>query len=658
MRKNSFFILFLFINCVRDEFNSSLYIKKSIKNSVSRNLAGEKRVRCFKDRFKEEYLQNEVDEIELLYPENKTEGENWKGLDLSSLRLSEVNFIKKFGHKIGNLKGREEDFSGCKNLICVINRIYQNKIPEAGYVHYLWFLKTNQLLSFDNLIPKQKSKNPGEFNGKQIPFENYLFSKEELNFFWVLTHLMTGPFLNSELLKEIQRVPRGEKFEESNLKEYCGLASPAGWIKLTDACLIKDHDQKNSFPYLSILHEISHQLDFYLGRKQFQSPYRSHMPDYLDVSGLYLEEFINEDGYIFREWKSKEDAHFLNPYSKVNPQENFSEVSAHYVLNSSLMKKIISEKQYSFLKDKIFSGREFSPNDEKRDWIEKRQSLILESILTEIMDCGLDDECIRDQKNKLVEKVVNHIEFEEPFACDELSFDGERENLKLNILLAINTNFEKVESLRKQNLEENLSIFEERSFKEKPGILSYLDCYKENKNCYLNLVKDKLGNDLGEIYAQIFPFEAMQTFVNGQLRIFTQPLYSELRGRTEKIWQECSKENNNFTLFIEKYHFIPSGYLDMNQLKCVNYHIENLISAQIQNIEEIEHEAEKLIFLDEILILLNGVLEEQYRSLKISERKNYKEYIQCSNNKQVFDLKYSTPEEIISLGVDINCKEN
>jgi hypothetical protein len=392
MKKSNYFVLAILITAGCTKKSPETLISKWNKESIShdvieRTLASAPEGQCLKDIFSVETLKSEIKEIEKNFIDSKKVSGTWKHLDLSRLPVPQANFLKSYGDGIGDLRNDSIDYSGCSDVPCIFNRVYGKENHFAGYVHYLWYLKFGNMLSADNKVPGQVSKTAGDFNGKVFPLSSYLYNEGELYAFWRLSHMLKTPHTSLSYLKEIQRVPRGERFEGDQYKSACGLAYSSGWILLNDGCLTLRQNTDEGYFYHAVTHELTHHVDFQEGRgtKLF---YRSHKDDYLNLAGLFLKEFVNEKGENVRQWEHRPGIKLVTGYAGGNPQENFAESVSVFRVEGDRTKGNITTDHYNFVSKDYYQNRAFHREALSRIWLTNYNQDTGKAVFKAVVDCS------------------------------------------------------------------------------------------------------------------------------------------------------------------------------------------------------------------------------------------------------------------------------
>jgi hypothetical protein len=363
-------------------------MKVEKETSLERALASAPQGQCLKDLFSVETLSAEVKDLEKKFATAAKVSGTWKHLDLSKLPVPQANFLKTFGNQIGDLKDPESiDYSSCSDVPCIFNKIYKKENHLAGYVHYIWYLRLGHLLAADNKSPSQASEKAGEYNGKIHTLDKYLYADNELYALWRLTQMLKTPHSTLSYLKEVQRIPRGEGFEGKDMAGACGLAYSQGWILLNDGCLTVDWDKDLGYLYQAVTHEMSHQVDFQQGRGSREF-YRSHKQDYLDLSGFFLTEYVDEEGKTVKKWNLKPGSKLPTGYGGTAPQENFAESLAVFRHNGDLTKGAITAPHFKFVSDNYYQTRSFEREELIKTWIQQSSAETGKAVFKSVIDCS------------------------------------------------------------------------------------------------------------------------------------------------------------------------------------------------------------------------------------------------------------------------------
>jgi hypothetical protein len=622
---------------------NSLIISSQSEEGFTRTVASDETTQCMRSQFKVENLKREIEGLESLYTSAEKVKGFWRHVDLSHLPVPQANFLLLYGDKIGDLRDPNTiDYSSCSDLPCIFNKIYKDELREAGPVHYLWYLKFGHMLSLDNQVPKQRSKSPGVFQQKEMPLEKYLYSRDELYAFWKLTHMLDDPFLNIEGLKEIQRIPQGEIFEERDYSTACGLSSGAGWIKLTDQCLQLEKNGEEGYLYFSLVHELGHQIDFAKGKNNSNDTYRSHQEDYLNVSGFYLFEYKDENDFIHREWKIKSGVQTLSPYAAENPQENFAEVIAYYRLEGEKAKKELKPKHYDFMLNEIFKKSAPQSKILLDFWLRKYKPLIFKTTTDQFLDCKRSDNCHEQQVfENVFELITSKIKTSEPEACGLLN---PKESKQFWAKLVRKT----VEKLLKEH-EENfsddndylvqLSGIRKDQASELIGFSAFLNCFKfvdlERESCYRGEVLSEFREPvLGELYLKFYPLSMIENSAGEKYNHLVRSKLQMIQSKADGVWRICTRFpiNDDEPPQGEAFNLLD-GYMVSSQFNCLNNHFGALIDEILQNFGDLEHPGEREFIIKKLKSMAQEFLKKNYEAEmkkellavdKISKKENLK----------------------------------
>jgi len=165
IRNSTLFLSFIFLYSACSErspktlishFEKKSETDKVLERAIANLGEGGK---CLIDIFNVDTLESEVKELEQKLESSPKSVGTWKHLDLSTLPSPQSHFLKKYGKDLGDLNNPDAfDYSSCRDVPCIYNKIYGKEKDVAGYVHYLWYLRFGHMLAADNKIPVQKSK--------------------------------------------------------------------------------------------------------------------------------------------------------------------------------------------------------------------------------------------------------------------------------------------------------------------------------------------------------------------------------------------------------------------------------------------------------------------------------------------------------------------
>lgn len=669
MEKSSHILLLavlIFTGCTRNKTESLLskWEKKNLSEStLERKLASGSENQCLKDLFTTSTLKAEVKSLEKKYESAERVSGSWKHLNLSRLPVPQANFLKSFGGMIGDLKNPDNiDFSSCGDVPCLFNKIHGQGDSVHGYVHYLWYLKTGQLLAADNMVPGQASDTAGIYNGKPFELSDYLFDKNELYAFWRLSHMLKSPHTTLQRLKEIQRVPRGEMFEGERFKFACGLASSAGTILLNDGCLrVNDFDQ--GYFYHAVTHELTHHVDFEQGRGSRQF-YRSHRDDYLAIAGMFINEFVDESGETKRQWQLRPGAMLMTGYAGTNPQENFAESISVFRVDGEQAKSNITSDHYNFVSKDYYEGRAFHREALIRQWVMKYSSEGNREIFKAVIDCSKQKSSPRsvyfkssDFSSPVLPSMLNCIGNEaveigrsmraktflhEPEGCvsrHALKFNEEWENQTKEFL---KTGFDK--HLRELQKDSEYLARIQNFYKEvsDPSIArnAFISCYKESdeEGCFnqkvvegalekasrLKLTEEQT-DELAQMYVNYHSYESTKNQTKEHYRIFVSSHLESIREKANALWQGCESQNHNDDESPSGSLFqLGDGYMVSSFYNCLNGSISEVLQESVRNLSvddfKVQHGKEEILLTEIVMPELIKILHENYESEKAKEK--------------------------------------
>ena len=632
------------------------------KSALVRKVAasGALKTQCLKDVFSVEMLEEEVKEIEQNYAEGERIKGYWRHIDLSTLPIPQANFLKSFGDKLGDLADPNRfQNSTCPDVPCLINSLYGKENHIAGYVHYLWYLRFGLLLAADNLVPNQLSEKPGIFDGKAVPFKDYLFNNDELFGLWRISHMLREPFTSLANLKEIQRVPRGFKHERAEHKSACGLAAGLGWITLTDECL-NINDPYFGPLYRGVIHEIAHHVDFEGGQKIGKS-HRSLEPDYLKFTGMTLVEYVNEKQQKIRTWKMDTNATLVSIYAHTSPQEYFAENLAYFRIRGDQTFKTLTPEHYKFISDNYFGNQSYKDIDIIQSMFTKHNGNTFKAVFEALTEC-------KKQKNSSRSKYFSKEDFSSSLSSQMLNCVGANASLyadELRAKIAINEpegcsvltgrysklEWDKVvkEHLRlkfNEQLQEiqrnyNYASIVETFYKEindkKLARNAFVNCYDQDQKCFeselhkiaLQKVEQmgisaEISPQLAQLYTSLYNYgdtknESLQlydTFIKSQSEL--------IESETENLWQTCRDTSQDDEVAPVPGDFNPAnGYLISSFSNCINSGFTQSLMGILRQIKvgqfSLEHPNEELILTPKIKSEMLKILSASYLNDRIEE---------------------------------------
>lgn len=641
-------------------------------NVMERKLASSQNGQCLNDLFRTDTLKAEVEEYEKPFASAKRVNGTWKHLNLAQLPVPQANFLKTYGKELGDLRNTESiDYSSCEDVPCIFNKIYGRDNNVAGYTHYIWYLKFGNMLSADNMVPEQDSRTAGEYNGKMMPLSSYLYNDKELYALWRLTHMLKSPHTTLKYLKEIQRVPRGEDFEGADYKNACGLAFSGGWIKLTDGCLtVNDWNKDTGYLYQAVTHELTHHVDFEQGRgsKDF---YRSYKPDYLDVSGFFLKEFVDEKGVTQRKWETKQGTKLVTSYAGTAPQENFAENIAVFRVDGDTAKSRTADNHFKFVSDNYYESKSFEKEQLLKTWIEEQSPDTGKSVFKAVIDCSKDAatpksayfkksdfssvifpgmlNCLSYKGQEISTHVKTRSALYQPEGClaiNDKNMTGKwdvhmKEHLKGSFARYLVELEKDPAYLSKiQNFYSKLSD---------PTIAkdSFINCYKEfdEENCYnRELVKNTIDHalqlnlpepqtkEMAELYISYHPYKNTKDETLKSYQIFISSQLETIRKEAQIVWDSCrdipqnDEQSPTGSLFQ-----IGSGYMVSSFYNCLNANIPDAVKNSVRSLSvgdmKIEHAKEEVLLTDEVRPYLVRILKDTYDKEKQKEMKDAAELI-------------------------------
>lgn len=648
------------------------------KSVVERKLASAPEGQCLNDIFTVDTLKAEIRELEKKYAGAERVRGGWRHLNLSELPVPQAQFLKIYGNEIGDLNNPDAiDYSQCLDVPCVFNKIYDKEEHVAGYVHYLWYLKFGHMLSADNAVPVH-NKTPGIYNGKSFELSSYLYTDNELYGFWRLSLMLKAPFTTLAPMKQIQKVPRGERFEGADYKSACGLAYSTGWILLTDGCVTVDvRNLDKGYLYPALTHELSHQIDYDEGRRIYKSSYRSQENDYLDLAGIYLHEYRDEENKLQRVWKHREGIKLMTAYAGTSPQENFAESLAYFRVDGEKARTGITQDHFDFVSREYYQKRGFDQNSLFTSWIKASEIEVNRMVFNATIACSKDPgnhsshyfqkadfnsppmtkllACLGANAQDVASRIKSRSMIHEPEACHSLSSYQSKNNWDSLVKRHLVQAFEKyLNELR--NDEDYLARFEslqQQMSDKKTARDSYVSCFQESDeaSCYENDITAKIFQLAGELnlpedqtqemailYLEQNPFSQTQNETLEYYRSFILSHRSAIHAEADHLWASCKAispddtESPRGSLFL-----IRDGYMISSIYNCLNSRLPSYIQSVVREFSvngfRVQHAKEEMILSQEVKPEIIFRLIDLYSSEREKEAKLAQNVIEKDQGK-------------------------
>ncbi len=632
---------------------------------VERALASAPQGQCLKDVFSVEILKEEMKELEKKFAGGAKVTGTWKHLNLANLPIPQANFLKTYGDKIGDQKNKNSiDYSTCDDVPCLFNKIYGKENYVAGYVHYNWYLKFGNMLSADNLSPSQASAVAGEYNGKIHTLDKYLYDEKELYAFWRLSLMLKAPHTNLSYLKEIQRIPRGERFEGKDLGMACGLAYSSGFILLNDGCLtVYQNQQDTGYLYQAVTHELTHHVDFQEGRGSREF-YRSHKPDYLALAGMFLKEFVDANGKQVRQWELVPGTKLMTSYSGTAPQENFAESISVFRIDGDHAKNQVSDAHFKFVKEKYFHDRSYQKEEIMKAWIQQYTPETGKAVFKAVVDCSKEAaspkslyfkandfsspvlpgmlNCFGNKANEISSSLKTKIMMFEADGCHALGASSSaKSKWDIHIKDHLKVAFDKylLELQRDKDYLARIQSFYAQVSDKKIAREAYINCYKEQSEqaCFLSEIQKgalekaqslklpaEQTQEMAEMYVSYHTYDSIQQETSKYYQTFVASNLETIRQESDKTWEGCLNipQNDESTPSGSLFQ-IADGYMVSSFYNCLNANIPDAIKESIRNFSvdglKLEHPKEELILKDEVQPQMVKMLKESYISAREKE---------------------------------------
>lgn len=344
---------------------------------------------------------------------------NWHGATVQGLDAASAAFLSGDG---GRWLPEGVNTHGCSSAPCLINRAYgKPDEDDAGYMHFLWWLKTGYALG-------ARAEIPGMRLPRGAADRDYFFSPAELRALWKTIHALPPAHLRLRTLQSLHRLPPGVVISGwvSTCADATGTES-SGYIRLSDRCLPLPENESaqgfNGFFYLAVLHEISHRLDYAMGPGGYT---RRRWNTY-----SLTEEWQTAGGWncaVLRRRRREQaqlvcgDARddFVRAYAGTNALEDFADTVAHYRFAPDLTWRQ-SPNKAALLKERVFGGKSYARENlmegyeaQVLDYCTSRLARFLEPCVAVE---GPSSSCVSGQVDRLVTEALGSLKHNEPEAC-------------------------------------------------------------------------------------------------------------------------------------------------------------------------------------------------------------------------------------------------
>ncbi|MFZ4713273.1 MAG: hypothetical protein ACOYL6_06165 [Bacteriovoracaceae bacterium] len=655
-RKNNawilFFLLFMF-SCNKKETVSKLAIdlwSEQVDERLTlaqsfREVAQENNLECRADFYNVKYLKDEIKVLETKLQGRKKISGTWKHLNFEKLPDTQVEFLKRFGEQLGDYNKTDYDFSACSDVPCILNTIYNKPDGIEGLAIYYWYLKMGNILSVDNKMLDQKSPKAGVYQEKEFAFDSYLWSKEELYGFWRLANSLSSSYSILPRLTEIQRAPRTARFEEYKIN-VCGLAYPSGTIMLNDGCLVLEKGARRDYGdfYASVIHEMSHQIDFTLGANNLG--YYSIEDEWLVEGGVWTtKESVNsKTGETERKWQSSLKAdQWVSKYASSSPIEHFAETLSYYRHEPDRVLKILPKTTYSLVKEKFFESKAYDIDalllqfSTELDLFEKDIFSYSQKCLSDPQDVVLSDEelqkvsvlgasldlkrsrCITRNTLDLVKSVISSVKINRIDGCKVYSDgNGGKINTSLEALVSKRVLSHVQNALADENYFNKLKTFYESLSNSKYSREAYVLCYKQSEEeaCFKNKIINKVKSIIPENahFSETYRADLIAKFLEAnpysKVRDETQKAYNnflfasqdKIRDTASESFKACKSVPSNDQVPPKIKDFSPGeAYVVSSLINCLNVDVDKSLQFLVDNLNtdiSIKIEQERLIVTD------------------------------------------------------------
>lgn len=629
-------------------------------------------------------IQSEIKELEKYYQTGSPLEGKFYGLELNKLPSIGAQLLADHKDLIGNQMSKEGyDFSGCSDVPCVFNKIYQDQTGLSGLISYYWYLKTGSMISLGNYLPEQESNDPGIYNEKAYSFNDYLFSRDELTKFYHLAKSLPEKLTFIPLMKSIHKVPKQARIEQA--PNSCAFSLPKGQILIHDKCMTGE--PKNFF--IALTREIAKYVDRQEGLNQGVSSV-SHSPYWLAVSQWQKKSLFNPySRKTDSKWMSKLTSNdFVDRKSQLSPIEQFASIVAYYRFDPQTLVNKTPNELVKWVKKEIYHDKVYDPSGLYKQYMHdfsNKWSLQEVGIWKRCLDKNLSPEktmqehqrelansidhplyqCVEKQIPAFISYGIGDIKKKHYEGCQ---FFSEINNIQYGHQLGrFHNNIEKYIAekvlqrkieLKRHGPEVMIGYEVKQKFVETVDPKAvYISCFEQQNPevCFNQKMKSKLNQivllhpSISNYYKKtleldilnLYPFDKVASRTNEVAKQFLAPYSARLNQAASKMWDGCKSQGRNPN---EKLDFplnFSGGryFVNPKLVNCINKELSSTIyeMAELKAFHKVDGEIIEfklepkeqsfaLSFLNgKLLQTLNNILEKDYLSEKIRLTQHFKD---------------------------------
>lgn len=648
-----------------NRFGASTFSKWSDfqKSHSSRSIASSEEFICQHDGVNPAELDREISRLESQYETGHFIEGNWYGVNLKAMPSIQAQLLANYGELIGD-RSKAQDFKGCRDVPCVVNKVYQDLSGISGKIVYYWYLKTGSMINLSNRVPNQNSGLAGVYQGNSHPFESYLFSKEELKDLYTLAKSLPEKFAHNPLFKSLHKVPDAAVIEE---RKNCAASLPSGQVMISESCL---GGGKSAF-MSSIANQIAKYVDQYHSKTNGAIPF-SQTDEWLASSLWSKEEAWDMPTREYRYvWKAKSKENAIESAS--SPGEQLSRLLSQYRFRPEQFKSNTSSDVQELVKNEFFTGKSYDANGlfvsflnkSVSEWSRREASLWKDCVDKhfdpEKFEKGQRDlassvenplySCVEKKIPEFEREMVETIQKENAQGCaffndsQKYGHVSKRYSEAMDKFLLEKILQRKIE-LRRHGVEVLAGQALKQEFLEKVDPTSvYINCHspRQTEGCYEKTIEAKLDKELArhknisEYYGKVIKEDVLQLFSFDQIQLktreiakkFIAPFYSQVHFASKHIWETCKAAGRDEEEIINLPLQFTGGrhYVNAELLNCVNqamddklYEIVNLGAFQKEgdklvefNLNEREQKFALTFMRGKMRQVMNNILEEEVR---------------------------------------------
>jgi hypothetical protein len=380
-------------------------------------------------------------------------------------------------------------------------------------------------------------------------------------------------------------------------------------------------------------------VDFEHGSERFGKPTRSEQPDFYRLAGFRDVQELRDPqtGAIERRWSVREDAGFINDYSRSNPMEKFAELLATYRVDGDLARRSISPELYRFTGEHYFHDQDFSSPELLRQWAKEQSQLRGQELLRGVIGCqesGYPDYCLDQHLSSLIAEAQGSIRSQKPEGCRTLAQLPQRASLTQHIRDEFTKILRQYKTLAPEALRELEQNYAE-ALSPSRAYQAYLVCQQatEARSCF-----DEKLNESSELYQLMYPFERAEEEANSFYQTLLASNEDLVLNQARELWNRCltPRGDDRFPPRMGRF-MLTQGYLVSSAYNCINDNFPALLRGSLAGLQFSGGRINDAVELQHVEKLLQGrlvtFLRERHRAETEKELFQVRHYVNTMGDR-------------------------